>query len=113
MPHITQIAAVESKSNSVFNVYVQPKVPQTFEAQEKTGIVASDSGSMTVNGVNVTPSSISNASDEFIKWIGKYNNPFLIAHNSRRFDFPVTMSILKNIGFELSACGFIDSLPIF
>jgi len=50
MPHITQIAAVELESGSSFNCYVVPKVPISAPAQQITGIVVSDSGSMVVKG---------------------------------------------------------------
>ena len=49
MPHITQIAAVEPVSGSSFNCYLVPKVALAASAQQITGVVVSDSGSMMVN----------------------------------------------------------------
>jgi len=50
IPHITQIAAVETESGSSFHSYLVPKVPLSESAQQITGILVSDSGPMMVNG---------------------------------------------------------------
>ncbi|XP_056003493.1 uncharacterized protein LOC125662987 [Ostrea edulis] len=54
MPHITQLAAVEMETGSVYNNYFLPKVPITEEAVNTTGIVVnSDLQKMTVHGKEV------------------------------------------------------------
>ena len=49
IPHITRIAAVEPESRSSFNYYLVPHVTMAASAQQITGIVFSDSGSIIVN----------------------------------------------------------------
>lgn len=39
MPHITQLAAVELETGSLYNTYIFPKVPISEEAMNTTGIV--------------------------------------------------------------------------
>ena len=117
MPHITKIAAVEPQSNSRFNTFVKPKVPISKEAQQITGIVVNDSGSMTVHGEPVQYSSVTDAATDFITWLSRYQNSVLVAHNGRRFDFPVFISMLERIGHVDKFCdtvlGCIDSLGVF
>uniref|UniRef100_A0A8W8NP81 Exonuclease domain-containing protein n=1 Tax=Magallana gigas TaxID=29159 RepID=A0A8W8NP81_MAGGI len=50
MPHITQLAAVELDTGSLYNTYILPKVPISEEAMNTTGIVVnSDLEKMTVH----------------------------------------------------------------
>ena len=117
MPHITQIAAVEPQSGSRFNCYVTPKVPISSSAQQDTGIVVSDSGSMTVHGESVEAHTIKSALEKLFTWLSKLSCVFLVAHNGRRFDFPVLVSTIMNLDkvSAMNDCieGFIDSLPVF
>lgn len=117
MPHITQIAAIEMKSaGSTFNQYVTPRVPITTESQMITGIRIMD-GQMTVKGEPVENKSICESVTNFLNWICKFPNAVLVAHNGRRFDFPVLLSALSFIGkrddFVECVIGFIDSLSVF
>ena len=117
MPHITQIAALELQSGNCFNQYTIPKLPITSAAQEVTGIVINPSGLMTVKGQPVLGKTIQSATSEFLEWLSKYSNVVLVAHNGRKFDFPVFISCLKNIGLENEfmdgVIGLIDSIPVF
>ncbi|XP_033724552.1 uncharacterized protein LOC117314595 [Pecten maximus] len=117
MPHITQIAAVELSSGNTFNSYVSPKSPQTNAAKEITRIIAHGDGSMSVDGKVVKPDSIHTAASRFLHWMGKFHDVFLIAHNGRRFDFPVLLTTLKNIHKERELCdivtGCLDSIHLF
>ncbi|KAK3083329.1 hypothetical protein FSP39_019577 [Pinctada imbricata] len=116
MPHITQIAAVEFETGTLFNTYTVPKLPITEAAMKVTGIVSS-SGKMTVHGKDVHSEHITAGLNKFLEWLQIYNNVILVAHNGRRFDFPVlmnTMQSLKRTDVLVSTViGFIDTLNIF
>lgn len=71
MPQIVQIAAVELKSESTFNTYVRPKMPQTGNARLVTGIVANSSG-VSVTGKSVESDSFHFAADKFIRYLTKF-----------------------------------------
>ena len=68
----------------------------------------------TVNAQLVNSEHIQTAVNRFIEWVKKYPNVVLMAHNGRRFDFPVLMSALMKLGmaeyFCASVCGLLDSL---
>ena len=119
MPHITQIAAVDVHSSREFNCYVLPKLPQSTEAQHISGIVVSASNKMTVNGTEVEPETIHSAVTKFIEWLERHKKVILIAHNGRKFDFPVFMTSLvsADTGIVSRFCevvvGFVDSIAVF
>lgn len=112
MPHITQIAAVEPGSRSSFDSYTIPTVPISPEAQQVTGIVKTGPNSMSVKGLPIRSSL-----EQFIAWLNMFSNVILVAHNGRRFDFPVLLSAFTKCGnmdkLLASVCGFIDSLAVF
>ena len=114
LPQITQIAAVDVKSGSEFQTYVTPTIPIGREATNVTGIAMVE-GEMTVNGEVVESVPVRSAIDKFISWLTKFKNVCLIAHNGRRFDFPILVSILRKCGDmdKLSDIAFIDSLSVF
>lgn len=118
MPHITQLAAVEMETGSVYNNYILPKVPITEEALNTTGIVVnSDLQKMTVHGKEVDAVNITSGLTEFSNWLKNFPRAILVAHNGRKFDFPVLMNTLHSLNLTnvlLSAVsGFTDSLSIF
>ena len=117
MPHITQMAATEPGSKSIFNGYIIPTVPISLEAKQVTGIVKTGSNAMTVHGQPAESSKIKPSLEHFIQWLKKYPNIILVAHNGRRFDFPVFLSAVRSCGFMdilfQIVCGFIDSLTVF
>lgn len=116
IPHITQISAIDYDTGDTFDKYVTPKMPITTTAQQVTGIVVTDSF-MKVHGTLVESLPIKEALHQFIKWLESKSNVFLIAHNGRRFDFPVLLSVLKTVDFLDSffycTLGLIDTLPVF
>ncbi|XP_061168810.1 uncharacterized protein LOC133178059 [Saccostrea echinata] len=117
MPHITQLAAVELETGSVYNTYILPKVPITEEAMNTTGIVVnSDLEKMTAHG-EVDAVNITSALTDFLTWLKNFSNVILVARNGRKFDFPVLMSTLhclKMTNMLLSTVsGFVDSLGVF
>jgi DNA polymerase III alpha subunit (gram-positive type) len=114
LPQITQISAVEVVSEQQFNTYVNPTVPIDKTATSVTGIAYFE-GQMTVNGTKVQSVNIRSAVDDMIAWISKFQNVCLVAHNGRRFDFPILVTTLTNLGVfdKFSKCAFIDSLSVF
>lgn len=114
LPQITQISAVEVVSGQQFNTYVKPTVPIEKKATSVTGISYSE-GQMTVNGTEVQTVNIRSAVDNMINWLSKFNNVCLVAHNGRRFDFPILVTTLKILGVldKFLTCVFIDSLSVF
>ena len=121
MPHITQIAASMIGCGKEFSTYVSPKVPIAMTAQQITGIIYNNSGIMTARGQQVQPKPFGPAIDNFCKWlehVGKDDVPvYLIAHNGRKFDFPVLISALISLGYVMKflgcVAGFIDSINVF
>lgn len=70
---------------------------------------------MTVNGTKIQSVSIKLAVDEMMSWISKFNDVCFAAHNGRRFDFPILVATLKNLGVldKLSKCAFISTMSVF
>lgn len=116
IPHITQVAATEPKSGKAFNMYVLPTLPISDKAQEVTGLRMVDH-KMQYNGTNVEAYSIYEALKSYCDWLEKFQNVVLVAHNGRRFDFPVLLTACDNVGLRDRMCkcvaGCADSLSIF
>ncbi len=116
MPHILQIAAI-SWTGCVFAEYVNPKVPVASSAEDVTGIRYNLGSGMTVNGKAVPTVSICTALKKVIGWLSKFPHPILVAHNGRKFDFPILTSILGKLNlfdlFQGTVTGFVDSLSVF
>uniref|UniRef100_K1Q752 Exonuclease domain-containing protein n=1 Tax=Magallana gigas TaxID=29159 RepID=K1Q752_MAGGI len=91
-------------------------MPQTENARLVTGIVANSSG-VSVAGKSVKSDNIHSAADKFIRYLTKFKNVCLIAHNGRRFDFPVLVSTFKNTQkdtqLSIVVTGCVDSLAMF
>lgn len=72
---------------------------------------------MSVKGKCVDHTGIRQAIMKFMKWLGKFQNVVLVAHNGRRYDFPVIVTALNNINqavlFYNNAAAFIDTLTVF
>lgn len=113
-PHITQLAAKEISSGSSFNRYIIPKIPISPSAERVTKMTVADESSMMVNGISVEAVSIQSVVSDFTT---KFNNVVLVAHNGRRFDFPVLILAALGCGtfdtFAKTITGFADSLTIF
>ena len=52
---------------------------------------------MTDYGQEVKPANFNSAVSEFCDWLSKQSHVYLVAHNGRKFDFPVFLSALSNI----------------
>lgn len=94
-----------------------PKIPISPSAERVTKITVADESSMMVNGISVEAVSIQSAIGDFTTWLRKFNNVVLVAHNGRRFDFPVLILAALGCGtfdtFASTITGFADSLTIF
>ena len=116
MPQITQIAATESKSGKSFNCYVKPTIPITLAATTVTGI-SCNNDEMRVKGQLVPSVGIKDAVNQVLLWLQQFDNIVICAHNGRRFDFPVLLSLLKKLGkfshFSDQVCGLVDTMSIF
>lgn len=116
MPHITQIAAKEVTSGSEFSTYVLPKEPISDGAHQTTGISVSE-GVMSMNGAVVQKASIQCAVDNLLKWLRKYEKVVIVAHNGRKFDFPILVTSISNVNkledFFTCVIDCIDTLSLF
>jgi len=103
-------------SGDVFNVYVTPKVPISMSAQQITGIVNTSAG-LTVNGQLVPSVPIKEGLKNLTSWLEQYPDVTLVAHNGRKFDFPVLMTSLVKTElvdkFMSSVVALVDSLSVF
>ncbi|KAH3867508.1 hypothetical protein DPMN_030637 [Dreissena polymorpha] len=117
MPDITQIAAVPLKTGFKFSTYEKTTMQISSEAQKVIGISVDDHGIMRVNGGSVDSVSIKTSVHDCIMWLAKFPRAIIVAHNGRRFDFPVLVIALLNTHcFETfcnCASSFVDSLPVF
>jgi DNA polymerase III epsilon subunit-like protein len=116
IPQITQVAAMEAGGGKTFNVYVRPTIPISDNAQQVTGI-RMVGNTMQVNRNNVDARPLCEALNSFCDWLQSFNNVVLVAHNGRRFDFPVLVTACDNAGlcdkFFHCVAGCVDSLPVF
>lgn len=80
MQNITQLAAVEIETGSLFNTYINPMMPISDEARNMTGIVVnSDLEKMNVHGKEVDAVNIISGLTEFVNWMKKFSNVILVA----------------------------------
>lgn len=93
MPHITQVAASNIHTSDNLNIYVKPGCSITPDAQKITGISMSGC-SIYVHGKVVETVTIKTALNQLLSWLNKFNNVYLVAHNGRRFDFPVLILLM-------------------
>ncbi|KAH3871634.1 hypothetical protein DPMN_034841 [Dreissena polymorpha] len=113
MPDIIQIAVVHLKTGVNYSTYVKTTVPISSEAQKKIGISVEDHGIMRVNGGSVDSVSIKTSLHDCMMWLEKFPRAIFVAHNGRRFDFPVLVSALLNTHCFETFCycvsSFVDS----
>lgn len=80
MQNITQLAAVEMETGSLFNTYINPIIPISDEAMNMTGIVVnSDLEKMNFHGKEVDAVNIISGLTEFVEWMKKFSNVILVA----------------------------------
>lgn len=98
IPHIMRLAAKESTSGKSFNRYIVPKEPISAYAEKVTKLNFICENEMLVNGVSVKPVGIHTALTDFFMWLKDFDNPFLFAHNGRRFYCTVLISACESCG---------------
>ncbi|PVD22328.1 hypothetical protein C0Q70_18138 [Pomacea canaliculata] len=116
--HILRISASRLDvpvNEEYFNKYVLPKREISYWVQEifKYSVQGDN---LYRNGVQLPTLRIRQALSEFLEFLG--DEPVtLIAHHSRRIDFPVLYNAMKACDmlpeFEKKATGFVDTLPLF
>ena len=110
------MAATEARGGKAFNVYVKPTIPISETAQQVTGI-RMVGNNMQVKGSNVDARPVCEALKSFCEWLESFDNVVLVAHNGKRFDFPVVITACENVRLcdRLFHCvsGCADSLPVF
>ncbi|KAH3853569.1 hypothetical protein DPMN_096097 [Dreissena polymorpha] len=115
MPDITQIATVHLKTGFKFSTYVKTTVQISSEAQKVIGISVDDHDR--INGGSVDSVSIKTTLHDCMMWLAKFPRVIVVAHNGRRFDFPVLVSALLNTHCFETFCNcvssFVDPLPVF
>lgn len=110
---IVQLSAVSGDRR--FNVYMLPRCSMTDGASRVT--------SLTVNGpdllfkrrpVQTVPHR--RALSDFICFLKTLHRPFLVGHNSKRFDWPVLTRVLAQFNlleeFKSAVSGCVDTLPL-
>ena len=116
VPHITQIAATNLQTGDKLNLYVRPGCPISAEAQRVTGITTNGT-SMAVNGKEIESVDIKTGLQQLCSWLQKFKDVCLVAHNGRRFDFPVLITALvkNNLKEQFMQCvlAFCDSMALF
>lgn len=116
MPHITQIAAVNSNTKEQFSRYVAPDLPITPMAEKVTNITWSG-GVLCYRGEPVDFVRIKTALVDFLEWLEKFPTVVIVAHNGRTFDFRVLCNAFRSCGLQDRFCSkvsaFCDSLTLF
>ncbi|XP_060597360.1 uncharacterized protein LOC132751224 [Ruditapes philippinarum] len=116
LPQITQIAATDLNGSRKFSQYVLPTVQIAPGARQVTGLTVRG-GILLRKGQPVEATDIKTALERFCAWLNKMHNTVLIAHNGRKFDFPILVHHLKSTGtydkFTEFCKGFVDSLEVF
>lgn len=104
-------------TGATFNQYIIPKVPISSSAENVTKIIMTSDKDMLVNGMSVDAVPLKRALHDFFKWLDKFENTFLVAHNGRRFDFIVLTAACRSCGafneYLLKESGLVDTLPVF
>ncbi|XP_056596253.1 three prime repair exonuclease 2-like [Triplophysa dalaica] len=107
---IVQLSAISGKKS--FNAYMVPRCPMTDEAARLTGLTVHE-GTLHLHRRPVPTTPYRQALTGFISFLRTVNRPFLVAHNSRKFDLPVLMRVLKEFGlvneFREVVSGCVDT----
>ncbi|KAA0724731.1 hypothetical protein E1301_Tti015231 [Triplophysa tibetana] len=110
---IVQLSALSGESK--FNAYMVPRRPMTDGAARVTGLTVHE-GTLHLHLRPVSTTPHRQALTGFISFLRTVNRPFLVAHNSRRFDTPVLMRVLKEFGlvneFREVVSGCVDTLSM-
>ncbi|XP_077265898.1 uncharacterized protein LOC143899465 isoform X1 [Temnothorax americanus] len=110
---ILQIAAYVE--NETFSVYISPTQLISKTATAVTGLHAM-SGELYLHGTKMISTSATDAVNQFISFLRKYDQCLLIAHNCFKFDAPRLIKLIEKVGLmqAFSSCvkGFANSLEI-
>jgi DNA polymerase III epsilon subunit-like protein len=96
MPHITQLACLDTIHKTEFSTYVIPQIPIDVGAEKATGIIF-DGSKLKVKGEEVIALKVKDALTQFLDYLKKFDDVVLVAHNGRVFDFRVLSSAVKNV----------------
>uniref|UniRef100_A0A8C1UV27 exodeoxyribonuclease III n=1 Tax=Cyprinus carpio TaxID=7962 RepID=A0A8C1UV27_CYPCA len=110
---IVQLSAVSG--DRVFNVYLLPRCSMTDGASRVTGLTV-DGPRLLFKRRPVPTVSHRRALSDFICFLKTFRSPFLVGHNSRRFDWPILTRVLAQFDlleeFESVVTGCVDTLPL-
>ncbi|XP_077087064.1 DNA polymerase III PolC-type [Siphateles boraxobius] len=110
---IVQLSALSG--NQTFNAYLLPRCSITDGASQVTGLTVSGQ-SLLFNRRPVPIVPHKRALTDFISFLKTFNRPFLVGHNSRRFDWPVLRRVLEEFGlleeFTRAVSGCVDTLTL-
>lgn len=116
LPQITQIAASDLAGTRTFSQYVLPTEPISAGARQVTGLSV-DGDRLLHLGQPVEATDIKSALQLFTAWVKKIPNCVLVAHNGKKFDFPVIVNALNCAGvYDMFVDGtkaLVDSLSLF
>ena len=92
-------------------------MPMSASAERMTKVVVTNDSDMCVDGVPEEPKPLHKALREFFTWMKWFPNVVLLAHNGKRFDFPIIVKACEATDMydELCSCvfGLVDTLPDF
>lgn len=110
---IVQLSAISGEKS--FNAYVLPRCRMTDGAARVTGLTVHE-GTLHLHLRPVRTTPHRHALTGFISFLKTFNRPFLVGHNSRRFDWPILMRVLKDFGlseeFGEVVSGCVDTLTM-
>lgn len=94
---IVQLSAISGENS--FNAYFLPRCSITDEAAHLTGLTVHE-GTLYLHGKPMQTYLHRQALIRFISFLKTFNRPFLVGHNSRKFDCPVLLRVLEEFGLS-------------
>ncbi|XP_067292598.1 DNA polymerase III PolC-type [Pseudorasbora parva] len=110
---IVQLSAISG--DRAFNAYLLPRCSMTDGASRVTGLTV-DGQSLLFHRRPVPTVPHTRALRDFISFLKTFRRPFLVGHNSRRFDWPILTRVLADYDlleeFERAVSGCVDTLTL-
>ncbi|RXN13409.1 DNA polymerase III -type-like protein [Labeo rohita] len=110
---IVQLSAVSG--DRTFNAYLLPRCTMTDGASRVTGLTV-DGPDLLFKRRRVQTVPHARALSDFILFLKTFNRPFLVGHNSKRFDWPILTRVLEQFDlleeFEGAVSGCVDTLGL-
>ncbi|XP_056100562.1 uncharacterized protein plex9.1 [Rhinichthys klamathensis goyatoka] len=110
---IVQLSALSG--TQTFNAYLMPRCSITDGASQVTGLTVSGQ-SLLFHRRPVPTVPHARALADFISFLRTFNGPFLVGHNSRRFDWPILRRVLEEFAlleeFRRVVSGCVDTLTL-